>query len=59
MALVKTRKVKFFFREMGFSFREHTFYMGTSAGGATPGEEVPGSIPAPYWLGRSQYNVIG
>ena len=27
---------------------------------ATPGEEVPGSIPpAPYWLGRCQYNVTG
>ena len=30
---------------------------------ATPGEEVTGSIPlwppAPYWLGRCQYNVTG
>ena len=27
---------------------------------STPGEEVPGSIsPAPYWLGRCQYNVTG
>ena len=23
----------------------------------TPGQEVPGLIPAPYWLGRCQYNV--
>ena len=23
------------------------------------GEEAVGSIPAPYWLGRCQYNVIG
>ena len=23
----------------------------------TPGEDVPGSIPAPYWLGPCQYNV--
>ena len=28
---------------------------------ATPGEEVPGSIPAvaARWLGRCQYNLIG
>ena len=28
---------------------------------ATPGEEVPGSVPAPHWLGQChcQYNVTG
>ena len=25
----------------------------------TPGEEVLGPFPAPYWLGRCQYNVTG
>ena len=37
--------------------------MAQSVERTTPGEEVPGSVPAvadaPYWSGRCRYNVTG